>query len=300
VENENLEQNEVAETKPSPLHTVNPLSKYLAMALFVAMPFFGGWVGYSYAPEKVVEVDKVVEKEKTVTVERDLTTESVAQYINTLNSEWPKLETDYMDISQPPPWAYRHNGNVTEATREASPRITSGLPSESCDFITKQNDRSWLFNNDSKFTWSGAEDNWVTGSQYGGLNYIGFSCEDDYISFYFTGDITMTGTTYYPICLGFCAWFNPTEKTEQLLSFIFNSPTNKPSMRSADIEEIMMTAHFEGDDSRLNYVANMDIVTDQLVYSIGITSDGGADGLNRWIEFPVDGYKVNAIETESF
>lgn len=48
----------------SPLKKVTPLSKYLAMVLFIVMPFIGGWVGYSYAPEKVVEVKKNIEVEK--------------------------------------------------------------------------------------------------------------------------------------------------------------------------------------------------------------------------------------------
>ena len=59
---ENLEQNEMAEVNPS-LHTVTPLSKYLAMILFVTLPFIGGWIGYTYAPEKVVEVEKIVTNE---------------------------------------------------------------------------------------------------------------------------------------------------------------------------------------------------------------------------------------------
>ena len=56
---ENLEQYEVVATKSSPLHTVTPLSKYLAMTLYVIMPFIGGWIGYTHAPEKIVEVEKV-------------------------------------------------------------------------------------------------------------------------------------------------------------------------------------------------------------------------------------------------
>lgn len=47
----------------APLKKVTPLSKYLALALFVILPFLGGWIGYSYAPEKVVEVERVVVKE---------------------------------------------------------------------------------------------------------------------------------------------------------------------------------------------------------------------------------------------
>lgn len=36
----------------APLKKVTPLSKYLAMVLFIAMPFIGGWIGYSIAIEK--------------------------------------------------------------------------------------------------------------------------------------------------------------------------------------------------------------------------------------------------------
>ncbi len=44
----------------APLKKVTPLSKYLAMTLFIILPFLGGWIGYTYAPEKVVEVEKVI------------------------------------------------------------------------------------------------------------------------------------------------------------------------------------------------------------------------------------------------
>lgn len=40
----------------APLKKVTPLSKYLAMTLFIILPFVGGLIGYTYAPEKVVEV----------------------------------------------------------------------------------------------------------------------------------------------------------------------------------------------------------------------------------------------------
>jgi len=63
-ENLTSEQTEVNEIKQSPLHTITPLSKYLAMGLFIILPFLGGWIGYTYAPEKVVEVEKEVEVEK--------------------------------------------------------------------------------------------------------------------------------------------------------------------------------------------------------------------------------------------
>jgi protease II len=43
-----------------PLKQVTPLSKYLAMIIFIVMPFVGGWIGYHFAPEKIVEVEKIL------------------------------------------------------------------------------------------------------------------------------------------------------------------------------------------------------------------------------------------------
>lgn len=51
------------EDKFANLKIVTRLSKYLAMTLFVVLPFIGGWIGYQYAPEKVVELERVVEIE---------------------------------------------------------------------------------------------------------------------------------------------------------------------------------------------------------------------------------------------
>lgn len=61
--------------------TVTPFSKYLATILFVALPFVGGYVGYIFAPEKVVEVEKTVEVEvaqEEPEVQNDLTLTSSA------------------------------------------------------------------------------------------------------------------------------------------------------------------------------------------------------------------------------
>ena len=59
MEEENL-NTEVEEVNQNQLNKVTPLSKYLAMALFIILPFVGGWIGYNYAPEVVVEVEKVI------------------------------------------------------------------------------------------------------------------------------------------------------------------------------------------------------------------------------------------------
>jgi hypothetical protein len=60
----------ITEDHKSTLCKVTPLSKYLAMVLFIALPFMGGWIGYRYAPEKVVEVERVVFKEVIKEVEK--------------------------------------------------------------------------------------------------------------------------------------------------------------------------------------------------------------------------------------
>lgn len=59
----NLMQLEPSLRKPEQvnrLSQVTSLSKYLAMLLFVLLPFLGGYIGYVYAPLKVVEVEQVV------------------------------------------------------------------------------------------------------------------------------------------------------------------------------------------------------------------------------------------------
>ncbi len=58
-----LEQRSVEPAPKSPLFQVTSLSRYLAMALFVALPFIGGWVGYIYAPDKIIEVEKIILKD---------------------------------------------------------------------------------------------------------------------------------------------------------------------------------------------------------------------------------------------
>lgn len=46
------------------LTTVTPLSKYLAAVLFILMPFIGGYIGYTLASDKIIEVERVIIKEK--------------------------------------------------------------------------------------------------------------------------------------------------------------------------------------------------------------------------------------------
>jgi hypothetical protein len=74
-----------AEGRIAPLNKVTPLSKYLAMALFVILPFVGGWIGYNYAPEKVVEVERVVVKEVVNTASIEAGDISESEYRDSLD-----------------------------------------------------------------------------------------------------------------------------------------------------------------------------------------------------------------------
>lgn len=72
---ENFQEQEIEETeqKVSVLHTASPLSKYLAMILFITLPFVGGWIGYKYSPEKVVEVERIVIQQVVVEIPAQVT-----------------------------------------------------------------------------------------------------------------------------------------------------------------------------------------------------------------------------------
>ncbi len=62
--------NPQVEVRQSNIFTrVTPLSKILAMALFIALPFIGGFVGYKLAPEKIVEVEKIIVMDDSETVD---------------------------------------------------------------------------------------------------------------------------------------------------------------------------------------------------------------------------------------
>jgi hypothetical protein len=52
----------------APLNKVTPVSKYVALVLFIILPFLGGYVGYQYAPEKIIEVQKIVYSESKSSV----------------------------------------------------------------------------------------------------------------------------------------------------------------------------------------------------------------------------------------
>jgi len=98
------------ETSESPLKTqfttVTTLSKYLALLLFIALPFIGGWVGYKYSPEKIVEVEKIVIQE-IQKVEENYDSKSISEANlpshNLDTSDWVTYMSDDYGVS------FKHN-----------------------------------------------------------------------------------------------------------------------------------------------------------------------------------------------
>jgi hypothetical protein len=103
-----VESSSVTSENIHPVNQITPLSKYLAMVLFIMLPFLGGYVGYTLAPEKVVEVENVViTKSDTV----DENTQSNADispdvsegfYLKDIGTETsPKTEIYYVRSGEP-------------------------------------------------------------------------------------------------------------------------------------------------------------------------------------------------------
>ena len=78
--NSELEKRVTVETvrEKHSVFKVTTFSKYFALALFVALPFLGGLVGYVQAPEKVVTVNKTTIKE--VEIEKEIPRPDVVCY----------------------------------------------------------------------------------------------------------------------------------------------------------------------------------------------------------------------------
>lgn len=92
---ENITHEEVVEKWYIPLIQVTTLSKYVALLLFIVLPFIGGWIGYTYAPEKVVEVEKIIEIEvQSERGEVDFETEDLVLDVDPVNM-WRYLNERY-------------------------------------------------------------------------------------------------------------------------------------------------------------------------------------------------------------
>jgi hypothetical protein len=80
----------------SRLHRVTPLSRYLALALFIALPFIGGWVGYVNAPDEIVEVQVVTPKDSNLSEKAPNNFVSIGQRIGDMEvTEIGPLDDEY-------------------------------------------------------------------------------------------------------------------------------------------------------------------------------------------------------------
>jgi hypothetical protein len=86
-------QQNMVESIIAPLKKVTPLSKYLTMAIFIAMPFVGGWIGYAYAPEKIMKIE--LNSEETPKIED--TSELNAETFMLCGKKFELVGTSFID-----------------------------------------------------------------------------------------------------------------------------------------------------------------------------------------------------------
>jgi hypothetical protein len=100
--------------KQSVWNTVTPLSKYLAIALFIILPFVGGYIGYTFAPEKVVEKEVIreVEGEKEPQAEVDQNANSATKDDSEM-LDWVVNEDDKISVTFSHPSHWQCNTNNT-------------------------------------------------------------------------------------------------------------------------------------------------------------------------------------------
>lgn len=137
-------QQNQAESVIAPLKKVTPLSKYLAMMLFIFMPFLGGWIGYTLAPVEIIEVEREITINKVSNgnrqIDSDVTgisTSGGAEKEITQIVPQNQISIDNLDVSKP----YRsinnftisvpNNTSVSESQQTAD---SSGISTFSGDF----------------------------------------------------------------------------------------------------------------------------------------------------------------------
>jgi hypothetical protein len=86
-------KNEQVSGRFDSLKQVTPLSKYLAMIIFIVTPFVGGWIGYMYAPEKVIEI----EANSVVTSKAEDTADSTTETLTLCGKKFRLEGTSFID-----------------------------------------------------------------------------------------------------------------------------------------------------------------------------------------------------------
>ncbi len=100
-----MKQETLERQNQNTLNQVTPLSKYLSLVLFIAMPFVGGWIGYTYAPAKVVspntpidtKIDDGEASDKNKDGQSNLTTQISSAFEK---EQWNNISEDVSDVLQ--------------------------------------------------------------------------------------------------------------------------------------------------------------------------------------------------------
>jgi hypothetical protein len=85
----------------APLRKVTPLSKYLALALFIIMPFLGVWVGFNLASEEIQKVENPLSTDKEITNSIEVN-EVVSKSFREVVDENYTGDTKWNDLMQEP------------------------------------------------------------------------------------------------------------------------------------------------------------------------------------------------------
>lgn len=134
----------------SPLNKVTPLSKYFALVIVILLPFIGGYVGYTQAQEKVVEMHKPFEVKK----------------INQENIEYPHIN-------------YQDNGSVkVSMTSKNSFSITPENDQHPFQNAMVSPDNSWIYL-ESQSDSHGSKYRWIYDIEKKSLNNVIFQNDED-------------------------------------------------------------------------------------------------------------------------
>ena len=88
-----MEQENIIKEDKNRLHTVTPFSRCLAMVLFIAFPFIGGWIGYSLAP--LNSVSETIWPVPPTELTNVASTTSIVPNAETSTSSQPFSESDW-------------------------------------------------------------------------------------------------------------------------------------------------------------------------------------------------------------
>lgn len=185
------------------LQQVTPLSKYLAMMLFILLPFLGGWIGYMYSPEKTTYIVRYIQQDaqdEEVTDELDAMSMRLPDgEVITVTSEFSNREISFYDISPNEQFIYYEL--VIPSGSDAGTGLfiydISTKESHPIEFIDDQEQyETYIDLSDSIFDlrhYSGSFSGWSTGIDDTTINYLNFEVSSGII---FGGD-GIGHTLYY-------------------------------------------------------------------------------------------------------